>query len=97
MTGAEISAAIAAIAAEYGVRNDHWPDSRRATAAGWPDHFLMGMHGFMAREVKGDGDNLSADQKVVRYLMTANGIDWDVWTKTDLASGRIRTEIERIA
>lgn len=97
MTGAEISAEISAIAADLYVANFHFPDSRRVTATGWPDHVLIGSRGLIYREVKGDGDQVSGRQVAVGYALKANGQDWDIWTKHDLASGRIRQEIEAIA
>ena len=97
MKGALIDACVADIAAQLRVAAFHFSDSRRVTAPGWPDWVLIGPRGLLFREVKGDGDKLSGEQRAVGYALQAHGLNWDTWRVDDHFSGRIRREIEAIA
>jgi hypothetical protein len=72
------------------------PDSRRVTAAGWPDWVFIGRR-ILWREVKGDYDTLSpAQRRLARYIVTTGG-DWRVWEPRDLRGGLIEQELDSIS
>jgi hypothetical protein len=69
----------------------HWPDSRRATAAGWPDlamlHVETGVLAFA--ELKTATGRLSAEQVVVLEALRRGGQHAYVWRPADLADGTV--------
>lgn len=74
----------------------HTYDSRRASA-GFPDLVLAGRHGLIFAELKTEGGHLSGRQRNWKWMLTAAGADWQLWRPADWLSGRIETEIRRIA
>lgn len=78
----------------------HHPDSRllpAGAARGFPDLVMVGPGGVLFREVKGDYDTLSPNQRLWGRRLRFAGADWAEWRPCDWRSGRIRAEIRRIA
>lgn len=98
MKGSEIDAYVEREAGQLGIVPMHWPDSRRVTRRGWPDWVLIGRDGVIFREVKGDGDSLTSEQRAMGYRLQALGHDWAVWTSADVGPGNtIETDLGYIA
>jgi hypothetical protein len=72
------------------------PFFSRRSAAGWPDLALCGKNGFLLRELKTESGRLTRDQQEWGSILRNAGQNWDVWRPADLASGRIRRELEAI-
>lgn len=76
----------------------HGRDSRRNPGAGgFPDWVFCGPGGAAVRELKSEHGVLEPGQRRWGRLMRAAGWDWDVWRPSDLLSGKIQREIERLA
>lgn len=73
----------------------HIPDSRLAPA-GWPDLVIIGPGGMLYRELKTMTGRLRTQQHHVIDMLTAIGMDVDVWRLADMASGRIIRELDVI-
>lgn len=65
------------------------PDSRRATAIGFPDLVLCGQYAAMFAELKVPPDDLSSTQVVWKYRLMGAGERYAIWTPKDLKSGEI--------
>jgi hypothetical protein len=89
---------------------DAWParlqperhNQRVAANKGFPDLHIVGPGGSLYRELKsmkgnGVGGGLNHDQMVWKYRIKCGGLDWDIWTPADLASGRIDSELDDVA
>ncbi len=102
MTEAELLDAIIIKAGQLGVVALHIPDRAVRLMGpawkGWPDLTLIGYHGHMFREVKGDGyaGKLTTGQRVFGYRLTAAGGDFGTWDPRNWRSGRIERELEAI-
>lgn len=82
---------------EYHVRGSSWPDSRQVHGTGgFPDWVLCGAGRILFRELKTEHGTLSPDQIAWRYSIIAAGGDWSVWRPSDLAEGRIETQIQAL-
>ena len=69
----------------------------RGSPAGWPDFCIVGPGGICFRELKVPGGKVSRAQlHWIRCLREA-GQDVAIWTPVDLASGKIRAELDDIA
>ena len=97
MTEAELDAEAAQIAEELGVWTMAIPDSRRMPARGWPDRVFIGPRGHLFRELKTAAGVLTHDQRLLGYRMKAAGLNWAVWRPADVASGKVRRELQSIA
>jgi hypothetical protein len=76
----------------------HGRDSRlNPGASGFPDWVFGGPGGAAIRELKSEHGVLKTDQRLWGRVLRAAGWDWDVWRPSDLLSGRIQREIERLA
>lgn len=73
----------------------HDTDSRR-NKAGLPDLLLIGGRGILWRELKTETGKLSAAQQDIGNRLHAAGADIAVWRPSDLASGRVKAELEAI-
>lgn len=83
---------------ELGLDVQHIHDSRRCWLPGWPDLFILGPRGALARELKAERDpRPSPDQRRVGGKLICAGIDWAVWLPRDLFSGVIADQLDRIA
>lgn len=86
---------------EYGdlIRWHHCGDSRRCTGhAGFPDFLIAGPLGCILAEVKPtEHDSLDPGQIAWRYLIRGSTPDGhQVWTESDLRSGRVKAAIESL-
>ena len=64
---------------------------------GMPDFVIIGKHGEIWREVKPHyGEHPRLGQIAWKYGLLGAERDWDVWTPDDIASGRVRSEIEAL-
>lgn len=98
MTGAELGQRATAIAEGlYLAAFDFTGDARRARRKGWVDFVFVGPRGLIFREVKGDGDQLTGEQRAVGYALAALGLNWATWTTGDLVAGRIWRDLDAIA
>jgi hypothetical protein len=82
--------------AEEGVLVYHGSDSRRGLGAGFPDLVLVGHHGLLYAELKAPLDDLSTQQRIWRYRLTAAGQRWVLWRKADLDTGVIEETIREL-
>ena len=73
------------------------PWSSRHTAGGWPDWAIVGSGGFMLRELKRENQKPRPDQQEWLDMLTAAGIDADVWKPSDWYSGRVTRELAALA
>lgn len=85
------------LASKLGVLAFHVWDSRTVVGPGFPDLVLAGENGVLVRELKKERGSMSPDQTRWYYRLRAAGIDCELWRPSDLASGRVREELERIA
>ncbi len=63
---------------------------------GFPDLVLIGRRGVLYRELKVPPDDLTREQRVIGYRLTASGQDYAVWTEADLASGLVWAQVNAI-
>jgi hypothetical protein len=77
----------------------HVIDSRALLGRrGFPDLLICGPHGMLAREVKPDQwAQLSRQQTCWRWMLTANRVNYAIWTREDVGSGRVGRELDAIA
>lgn len=87
---------VAGLCKQFGVRHYHTHDSRRSTS-GWPDSAMVGVGGFMVRELKREREKPTPAQQAWLDDLIAAGINAGVWRPSDLISGRIQTEIAALA
>jgi hypothetical protein len=77
-------------------------NQRGAANKGFPDLHIIGPGGSLYRELKsmqgnGPGRGLNHDQTMWKHRLQCAGLDWDIWTPADLASGRIDGELQALA
>jgi hypothetical protein len=82
------------------VRAERW-SQHTASNAGFPDLVIYGRGGTLHRELKTmrgmtPGNGLRPAQTDWKYRLLAAGHDWAIWTPSDLASGRIQSELQAI-
>ena len=97
MTEAYLTAEVRRLVGRYQLIGYHVPDSRRATAAGFPDWVIVGPGGVLWRELKSPYGSLSSGQTQWRYALAAAGQDWGIWRPLDLESGIIAQELQALA
>jgi hypothetical protein len=65
--------------------------------AGFPDLLLAGPCGIAFREIKKEGiAPLSSAQSGWKHSLLQSGQSWDIWTPSDLLSGRIARELDAL-
>lgn len=74
-----------------------WRQHARRAAPGWPDWFFAGRGGVMARELKRESGNPTAEQQEWLYFLDLGGLDVGVWRPSDWLSGRMTRELTVIA
>ena len=65
--------------------------------AGYPDWTIVGPGGHLFREAKSENGRRSRAQIAWSKVLTAAGLDYDVWRPADWHSGRIDAELRAIA
>lgn len=68
----------------------------RTSQRGFPDLVIIGRGGVLWRELKIPPDQLTSKQRALGYTLAASGQNWWIWRPEDLASGRVRREMEAI-
>lgn len=96
MLEAVLQGRVAALCEQFGVRHYHTYNSRRSPS-GWPDSAMVGVGGFMVRELKRQREKPTPAQQAWLDDLTRAGVNADVWRPADLISGRIQTEIAALA
>jgi hypothetical protein len=84
------------LCARYRLWWHHERDSR-GTTPGWVDLVILGRLGAIFAELKGPFGTRSPAQVTVGYSLEAIGLNYQLWTPRDLASGRIERELAAIA
>jgi hypothetical protein len=76
----------------------HCPDSRGCHGMpGMPDFTVIGPRGELWIEAKPhEGEHPHGGQLAWKYALIALGVKWVVWTPADIASGRVRLELEAL-
>jgi len=64
--------------------------------AGFPDLVIAGRRGLLLRELKSEHGQVEAGQAVWANRLEVARVDFAVWRPSDLASGRIATELGAI-
>ena len=72
----------------------HDEDPRR-NKAGFPDLLLVGRRGVLWRELKTETGTVRKAQQELGDLLSRSQ-DWAIWRPADLASGRVKAELEAI-
>jgi hypothetical protein len=97
MTEAELVTEIGKLCDQPWLIWHHCPDSRRcAGVAGMPDLFIAGRAGCLWVELKQPGRKLRPEQTVWRYMLTAAGQRYVIWTERDLDNGAVRSALEAL-
>lgn len=81
---------------DLGLSAQHVHDSRRCWLPGWPDLFLFGPRGAIARELKSEQGRVTPEQRSTGAKLICAGISWTVWRPRDLFSGTIAEQLGRI-
>ena len=98
MTEDELQAKVTAMCDERGLMWHHCRDSRRCHGRrGLPDLLLAGEHGVLFRELKGEHGVTSSMQDLWGWILRKAGQDWALWRPSDLESGLIAAEMEKIS
>lgn len=76
----------------------HCIDSRDCIGTrGLPDLIIIGEHGIIFAELKTEYADLNAHQDFWAWILSHHGqVVYALWRPSDLASGRIRRELEEI-
>jgi hypothetical protein len=96
MTERELEKAVAELCHEFGLWRYHVADAR-SMRAGLPDDLIIGNRGAIWRELKSETGELSWEQEVIGNQFKRLGWDWAVWRPSDLMTGQIRQELEKIS
>ena len=104
VTEAGLLQEVHALCGEFGLLVHHCRDSRACDGnKGLPDLIIAGPGGVIFAELKSEDGERSADQDLWAWTLTraCDGgsvrMDYQLWRPTDLTSGLIRAELERIA
>ena len=97
MSEDELQEEIRALCASMHLSAQHVHDSRRCWLPGWPDLFIIGPRGVLARELKSEDGKLSPDQRTVGAKLICAGVSWAVWRPRDLFAGVVAEQLEGIA
>jgi hypothetical protein len=100
MSEAHLQQAVTQLATWLGLGWWHDTDSRK-NRSGLPDLIITGRArdgrvAILWRELKRHDGTLRPAQQAWGDCLIAAGADWAVWRPADLASGRIRSELEAI-
>lgn len=79
-----------------GLRAFHCYDARRSWGRGYPDLTVAGAGGVIFRECKTEQGKTTAEQDDWGAVLQASGQDWAVWRPSDLTSGRVQRELEKV-
>lgn len=76
----------------------HCPDSRGCHGTpGMPDFMIIGPKAELWVEAKPHaGAHPRGDQIAWKWCLAALGVRWATWTPADIASGRVRAELEAL-
>jgi len=74
----------------------HTYDSRRSER-GFPDLVIVGVRGILFRELKNEKNKPTIHQQQWIQALQAAGADAGLWRPSDIFSGRITSELRRIA
>lgn len=98
MTERELQEQVRLMCAQLGLYHYHTHDSRRSQA-GWVDSTIINTRTgrLMFRELKTQSGQMTADQKMIGYALTAGGFDWALWRPADLIDGAIAAELAALA
>ena len=94
MAESELQKAVTDMCKLFGLK---WHHQRYSigSGAGWPDLTIAG-RALLFRELKRESGKVTPAQVNWGGWLIAAGQDWAVWRPLDLASGRIRRELEAI-
>lgn len=93
---AQLQRAVLDLTKWLGLLAFHSTDSRRDSCAGFPDLVLSGSRGVLYRELKTETGKLRPEQLDWLARLTQGGADAAIWRPADLASGRVKSELEAI-
>jgi hypothetical protein len=93
---AQLMEAIRDLSRLFGLRVFHCYDARRGWGRGYPDLTIAGNGGVIFRECKTERGKTSAEQDDWAVVLQAAGQDWAIWRPSDLTSGRIQRELEKV-
>lgn len=96
MSETRLTEAIRELSRLLGLRIFHCYDARRSWGPGYPDLTIVGPRGVIFRECKTENGKTSTDQDGWAVALQEAGQDWAIWRPSDLASGRIKRELERL-
>jgi hypothetical protein len=91
----DLQSAVIDLCRWLGLAYFHDHDSRR-NRAGFPDLVVCGSSGHLFRELKTEAGRLRPEQLDWLSRLTQGGADAAIWRPTDLASGRVKSELEGI-
>jgi hypothetical protein len=97
MGEAQFMDAIRELCKLYGLLVFHCKDSRGSWGPGFPDLVIVGHGGVIFREAKTARGTTTTNQEWWAARLIQAGADWAIWRPADLTSGRIKTELERVA
>ena len=95
MTERDLQRAVIDLCRWLGLAYFHDNDSRR-NRAGFPDLVVCGSAGFLFRELKTETGRLRPEQLDWLSRLEQGGADAAIWRPSDLASGRVKGELEAI-
>jgi len=99
MTHAQLHAEVTRLCEQRGIRWVHvdTPHHNRCKdLIGFPDLQLFGTTGIAFRELKTQRDQMRPEQTAWRYTLLAAGQDWGLWRPSDLKSGAIAAELDKL-
>ncbi len=99
MTEDQLHAEVTRLCEQRGIRWVHIDTPYRNKSRdliGFPDLQLFGTAGIAFRELKSQHGKMRPEQTDWRYRLLAAGQDWAVWRPSDLASGAIAAELDRL-
>lgn len=97
LTEAQFMETIRELCKFYGLLVFHCADSRGSWGPGFPDLVIVGSAGVLFREVKTQRGSTTVNQDWWAARLIEARADWAIWRPSDLASSRIRMELERVA
>lgn len=95
MLEADLQRAVIDLIRWLGLAYFHDNDSRR-NRAGFPDLVVCGTQGFIFRELKSETGRLRPEQLDWLSRLNLGGADAAIWRPADLASGRVKSELQAI-
>lgn len=95
MTESELNTHVVVMLAQRQLFGYHVRNSV-GSARGWPDWVILGPGGIIFRELKTEGGLVSTDQSIVGRKLETAGQNWQVWRPSDLHSGMIARQMDRL-